>query len=44
MLKELLISTLALFSGAVTLAPNMNGPNLYGIANPNMSSVKLVEK
>ena len=38
MLKELLISTLALFSGAVTLAPNMNGPNLYGIANPNMSS------
>ena len=38
MFKELFVCVLTLFSGANALAPNMNGPNLYGIANPNMSS------
>ena len=32
-----LITTLSLLYGAIS-APNMNGPHLYGIANPNMSS------
>ena len=29
---------LSLFSGVTSLTPNMNGPGLYGIANPNVSS------
>ena len=32
-----LITTLSFLYGAIS-APNMNGPHLYGIANPNMSS------
>ena len=32
-----LITTLSFLYGAIS-APNMNGPHLYGIANPNISS------
>ena len=38
MLKELFVATLSLLSRVTADTPNMNGPNLYGIANPNMSS------
>ena len=38
MFGKIFVSTLALLSGVSAVTPNMNGPNLYNIANPNITS------